>query len=165
MKRYLKFHFYNLGLALMEKPETTQKGLEYIQCVVQILKETAKCPNALELLCNSLVNSSVRGDEEAAVLHLISMQNLGFSDQEILSTLMEATNGIEFPANLIHNAGCLWHAQAYEHSSDGTNPREEELSHAEVMLKRPVKLQLSEASHHVELCMFFFTEMIVLRKP
>lgn len=101
----------------MENPETAQKGLEYTQCIVLILKVTEKCPNALELLCNnSLVNSSLFGDEEAAAWCLISMQ-------EIISTLMEATNGIELLANLFHNAGFLWHAQAFEYSSDGTNLR------------------------------------------
>lgn len=83
----MKFHFYNIGLALMENPETAQKGLEYTQCIVLILKGTENCPNASELLCNSLVNSSLCGDEEAAAWCLISMQ-------EIISTLMEATSGI-----------------------------------------------------------------------
>ena len=156
LKDFLKFHFHNLGVVLMKNPKTAQKGLEYIQCVVDILKVTGKCTNALELLCNSLVSFSARGDEEGAACHLVSMRSLGFSDQEIISALMKATNGIELPAHLFHNAGCFYHAQAYENSVDGADPNEELLSHAEVVLKKAVELQPSNASHHVELSMFLY---------
>ena len=154
---FLKYHLYNLGLMLMENPKTAQKGIEYIECVVQILKGTGKQTNAYELLCDSIVQCQRRhgdGDAEAAACRLISMRSLGFSDQEVIATLTKATNGIDLPASLFHNAGCFYHVQAYE--DDVTEPNGELLNHAEMMLKKSVELQPTNASHYVELSMFLY---------
>ncbi|PFX14071.1 Protein mab-21 [Stylophora pistillata] len=154
---FLKYHLYNLGLVLMKNPRTAQKGIEYIECVVQILKGTGKQTNAHELLCNSIVQCLRRngdGDAEAAACRLISMRSLGFSDQEVIATLTKATNGIDLPASLFHDAGCFYHVQAYE--DDVTEPNGELLTHAEMMLKKSVELQPTSASHHVELSMFLY---------
>lgn len=157
LRDLLKFHLYNLGLSLMiGEPDTAQKGLEYIQCVVDILKTTGKCTNALELLCNSLVSCLERGDDELAASRLVSMRILGFSDDGILSVLNTATGGNEIGAHLYHNAGCLYHAQAYGDSDDELTPNDEQLSHAETMLKKAVALQPDKASHRVELGMFLY---------
>ncbi|KAJ7371036.1 hypothetical protein OS493_028198 [Desmophyllum pertusum] len=156
LKMFLKYHFINLGLTLMMDPKGAQKGLEFIQCVVEILKGFGKRTNALELLCNSLVTCSVRGDEEVGTAsRLVSMRCLGFSDEEIISTLMKSTaDSIELPANLYHNAGCVCHARAYEDSFD--EPDEGLLCQAEEMLKKAVDLQPDSACHHVELSMFLY---------
>lgn len=151
LKKFLKYHFYNLGLALMKSPKTAPKGLEYMECVVHILKGIGKHTNGFELLCNSLVNFLQRGDVEGAAWQMISMRSLGFSDHEIISTLMKATNGIELPANLFHNSGCFYHAQAYEN-----DPNEELLAQAEVMFNKATELQPTNASHHIELSMFLY---------
>lgn len=156
LKMFLKYHFINLGLTLMMDPKGAQKGLEFIQCVVEILKGFGKRTNALELLCNSLVTCSVRGDEEVGTAsRLVSMRCLGFSDEEIISTLMKSTGDcFEVPANLYHNAGCVYHARAYEDSFD--EPDEGLLCQAEEMLKKAVDLQPDSACHHVELSMFLY---------
>lgn len=154
LKELLKYHFYNLGLALMKNPKTAPKGLEYMECVVHILKGIGNQTNAFELLCNSLVNSLRRGDVESAAWRLISMRSLGFSDHEIISTLMKATDGIELPANLFHNSGCFYHVQAYE--NDVTDPNEELLAQAEVMFSKAAELQPTNVSHQVELSMFLY---------
>lgn len=157
LKDLLKFHFYNLGLSLLNgEPETAQKGLDYIQCVVAILKTVGKCTNALELLCNYLVSCSARGDDRHAAARLVSMRILGFLDEEILSVLHDATGSNELGAHLCHNAGCRYHVQAYGDSDDGLTVNKEHLSHAETMLKKSVDLQPDKASHHVELSMFLY---------
>lgn len=153
----LKFHFYNLGLSLMNgEPETAQKGLDYIQSVVAILKTVGKCTNALELLCNSLVSCSARGDDRLAAARLVSMRILGFLDDEVISTLHDATGSNELGAHLCHNAGCLYHTQAYVVSGDGLTVNKEHLSHAETMLKKAVDLEPGKASHHAEFSMFLY---------
>lgn len=157
LKDLLKFHFYNLGLSLMNgEPETAQKGLDYILCVVAILKTVGKCTSAQELLCNSLISYSARGDDRLAAARLISMRILGFVDDEILSALHDATGSNELGANLCHNAGCLYHDKAYTDSDDGFTPNKAQLSHAETMLKRSVDLQPDNTSHLVELSMFLY---------
>ena len=157
LKDLLKFHFYNLGLSLLNgEPETAQKGLDYIQCVVAILKTVGKCTNALQLLCNYLVSCSARGDDRSAATRLVSMRILGFLDDEVLSALHNATDSNELGAHLCHNAGCLYHARAHEVSDDRLTVKKEQLSHAETMLKKAVDLQPGKASHHAELSMFLY---------
>jgi len=157
LKDLLKFHFNNLGLTLLiGEPETAQKGLEYIQCVVDILKGAGKNTNALELLCNFLVRSTERGDGDMAPSRLVSMRILGFPDDEIISALSKATGSTELAAHLYNNAGCFYHAQAYNDSDDPFEPIGELLSHAEAVLRKAVDLQPDKASHHVELSMFLY---------
>ena len=136
--------------------ERAQKGLDYIQSVVAILKTVGKCTNALELLCNSLVSCSARGDDRLAAARLVSMRILGFLDDEVLSALYDATGSNELGAHLWHNAGCRYHAQAYVVSEDGLTVNKEHLSHAETMLKKAVDLEPGKASHHAELSMFLY---------
>ena len=157
LRDLLKFHLYNIGLSMMiGEPDTAQKGLEYIQCVVDILKTTRKCTNALELLCNSLVSCVVRGDDDLAAPRLVSMRILGFSDDGILSALNTATGSDEVGAHLYHNAGCFYHSQAYGDSDGELTPNDEQLSHAETMLKKAVALQPDNAGNYVELSMFLY---------
>lgn len=154
LKEFLKYHFYNLGRALMRNPKTAPKGLEYMECVVHIWKGIGNHTNAFELLCNSLLDFLRCGDVEEAAWRFISMRSLGFSDHEIISTLMKATDGIELPANLFHNSGRFYHAEAYK--NDFFNPNEELLTQAEVMFNKAIELQPTSASHHIELGMFLY---------
>lgn len=89
--------------------EMVQKGLDYIQFVVVILKIVGKCINVLELFCNFFVSCFVCGDDRFVVVCLVFMRIFGFLDDEVFLVLYDVIGSNELGVYFCYNVGCQYY--------------------------------------------------------